>query len=68
MHVSGHEHVSVDGKAVLGAGAFKAIEKEQIIGLGTEYRIAVVTALDNVKRDAFGKETWQTGHDVMRVP
>ena len=58
MHVRGHEYISVNGKTVLGAGAFKAIEEEQVIGLGTEYRNAIVTALDNVKRDTLGKEAW----------
>ena len=68
MHVRRHEYISVDGKTVLSAGALQAIEEEQVIGLGTEHRNAIVTALDNVKRYALGKEAWQTSHNVMRVP
>ena len=68
MHVRWHQYISVDGEAVLSAGALEAIEEEQVIGLGTEHRNTIITALDNVKWYALGKEAWQTSHDVMKVP
>ncbi|MND08976.1 hypothetical protein D3C83_319700 [compost metagenome] len=50
MHVVGHQHIGVDGQSVFAGGAFKTVQVKEVIGFRPEDRIAVVAALDDMKR------------------